>query len=171
MKTPFILTCACAAALVFPLSSCSTQNSSTAGYDTAEPASGEIPPWIAESSDPAYESGHYSPVQSSSSYAYNPPAKPSVTKKSSARKSTAGSKSSRSTAARKSSSRKSAPKARTYTVKKGDKLLEVDINTVKAKGYSLETPVLVTDADQYADVVEMAGQTVKAGEPLLTVLK
>ena len=117
MKTPFILTCACAAALVFPLSSCSTQNSSTAGYDTAEPASGEIPPWIAESSDPAYESGHYSPVQSSSS-----PAKPSVTKKSSARKSTAGSKSSRSTAARKSSSRKSAPKARTYTVKKGDTL-------------------------------------------------
>ena len=122
MKTPFILTCACAAALVFPLSSCSTQNSSTAGYDTAEPASGEIPPWIAESSDPAYESGHYSPVQSSSSYAYNPPAKPSVTKKSSARKSTAGSKSSRSTAARKSSSRKSAPKARTYTVKRGDTL-------------------------------------------------
>ncbi len=122
MKTPIILTCACAAALVFPLSSCSTQNSSTAGYDTAEPASGEIPPWIAESSDPAYESGHYSPVQSSSSYAYNPPAKPSVTKKSSARKSTAGSKSSRSTAARKSSSRKSAPKARTYTVKKGDTL-------------------------------------------------
>ena len=122
MKTPFILTCACAAALVFPLSSCSTQNSSTAGYDTAEPASGEIPPWIAESSDPAYESGHYSPVQSSSSYAYNPPAKPSVTKKSSARKSTAGSKSSRSTAARKGSSRKSAPKARTYTVKKGDTL-------------------------------------------------
>lgn len=121
MKTPFILTCACAAALVFP-SSCSTQNFSTAGYDTAEPASGEIPPWIAESSDPAYESGHYSPVQSSSSYAYNPPAKPSVTKKSSARKSTAGSKSSRSTAARKSSSRKSAPKARTYTVKKGDTL-------------------------------------------------
>ena len=122
MKTPFILTCACAAALVFPLSSCSTQNSSTAGYDTAEPASGEIPPWIAESSDPAYESGHYSPVQSSSSYAYNPPAKPSVPKKSSARKSTAGSKSSRSMAARKSSSRKSAPKARTYTVKKGDTL-------------------------------------------------
>ena len=122
MKTPFILTCACAAALVFPLSSCSTQNSSTAGYDTAEPASGEIPPWIAESADPAYESGHYSPVQSSSSYAYNPPAKPSVTKKSSARKSTAGSKSPRSTAARKSSSRKSAPKARTYTVKKGDTL-------------------------------------------------
>lgn len=123
MKTPFILTCACAAgAGIPPLLLLHPEFLPRAGYDTAEPASGEIPPWIAESSDPAYESGHYSPVQSSSSYAYNPPAKPSVTKKSSARKSTAGSKSSRSTAARKSSSRKSAPKARTYTVKKGDTL-------------------------------------------------
>lgn len=119
MKAPFILTCACAAALVLPFSSCSTQNSSTAGYDTAEPASGEIPPWIAESSDPTYESGHYSPVKSSSSYAYNPPAKPSVSKKSATKKSSAGSK---STASKKSSSRKSASKARTYTVKKGDTL-------------------------------------------------
>ncbi len=122
MKAPFILTCACAAALVLPLSSCSTQNSSTAGYDTAEPASGEIPPWIAESSDPAYESGHYSPVKSSSDYAYNPPAKPSVNK-STTKKTTAGSsKSSRNTNAKKSTARKSAPKARTYTVKKGDTL-------------------------------------------------
>lgn len=119
MKAPFILTCACAAALVLPFSSCSTQNSSTAGYDTAEPASGEIPPWIAESSDPTYESGHYSPVKSSSSYAYNPPAKPSVSKKSATKKSSAGSK---STASKKSSSRKSASRARTYTVKKGDTL-------------------------------------------------
>lgn len=113
MKAPFIFTCACAAALVLPFSSCSTQNSSTAGYDTAEPASGEIPPWIAESSDPAYDSGHYSPVKSSSSfssYAYNPPAKPSV------------SKSSRNASAKKSTSHKPAPKARTYTVKKGDTL-------------------------------------------------
>lgn len=119
MKAPFILTCACAAALVLPFSSCSTQNSSTAGYDTAEPASGEIPPWIAESSEPTYESGHYSPVKSSSSYAYNPPAKPSVSKKSATKKSSAGSK---STASKKSSSRKSSSKARTYTVKKGDTL-------------------------------------------------
>ena len=76
-------------------------------------------------SDPAYESGHYSPVKSSSSsssYAYNPPAKPSVSKKSPTRKTTASSKSSRSTSARKSTTRKPAPKARTYTVKKGDTL-------------------------------------------------
>lgn len=123
MKAPFILTCACAAALVLPFSSCSHQNSSAGGYDTAEPASGEIPPWIAESSDPSYESGHYSPVKSSSNYAYNPPSKPSVNKKSTARKSTAKStKPTRNSSAKKSSTRKSTPKARTYTVKKGDTL-------------------------------------------------
>ena len=121
MKTPFILTCASRCRAGIPLSSCSTQNSSTAGYDTAEPASGEIPPWIAESSDPAYESGHYSPVQSSSSYAYNPPPSlPSLKNHPRGRARPAANP--RSTAARKSSSRKSAPKARTYTVKKGDTL-------------------------------------------------
>ena len=57
------------------------------------------------------------------------------------------------------------------TVKKGDKLLEVDINSIHEKGYSLETPVLVTNADDYADVIEMASGSVKAGAPLLTALK
>ena len=72
MKAHLILTCTCAAALVLPFSSCSSQKSSTAGYDTAEPiANGEIPPWIAESSDPSYESGHYSPVANHSDYSYN----------------------------------------------------------------------------------------------------
>lgn len=122
MKAPFILTCACAAALVLPFSSCSTQSSSTAGYDTAEPASGEIPPWIAESSNPTYESGHYSPVASTSAYTYNPPSKPSVTKKSTARKSSSSSSKSSRNAVAKKTTRKSAPKARTYTVKKGDTL-------------------------------------------------
>ena len=52
-----------------------------------------------------------------------------------------------------------------------DKLLEVDINSIHEKGYSLETPVLVTNADDYADVIEMASGSVKAGAPLLTALK
>lgn len=102
MKAHLILTCTCAAALVLPFSSCSSQKSSTAGYDTAEPiANGEIPPWIAESSDPSYESGHYSPVASNSDYSYNPPAKPSVNKKSTTRKSAAKSTSSSHAVAKK----------------------------------------------------------------------
>ena len=50
-------------------------------------------------------------------------------------------------------------------------MLEVDIKTIHEKGYSLETPVLVTNADDYADVIEMASGSVKAGAPLLTALK
>lgn len=57
------------------------------------------------------------------------------------------------------------------TVKRGDKLMEVDLDVIREKGYSLETPVLVTDADEYADVVPMADKTVKAGEVLLEILK
>ena len=50
-------------------------------------------------------------------------------------------------------------------------MLEVDINSIHEKGYSLETPVLVTNADDYADVIEMASGSVKAGAPLLTGIK
>lgn len=126
MKAQFILSCTCAAVLAFSLSSCSSQNSgSTNGYDTAEPvANGEIPPWIAEGSDPSYESGSYKPVQSSS-YAYNPPSKPKVSSSNASKKTTAKSSSSsktRTTASKKSSSKSTASKSRSYSVKKGDTL-------------------------------------------------
>ena len=55
-------------------------------------------------------------------------------------------------------------------VKKGQKLLEIDLAAIQAKGFSLETPVLITNADDYVDVVEMTDGTVKAGDPLLTAL-
>lgn len=120
MKAPFILACTCAAALVLPLSSCTSQK--TAGAETAEPvaAGGEIPPWIAESADPTYESSHYKPVAGGAeSYAYNPPSKPAVNKKTSGKKTTAKtSSSSRKNLAKKTSK----PSSRSYTVKKGDTL-------------------------------------------------
>ncbi len=104
-----------AAALGLTLSSCSQDYyTSTDGYDTAEPiADGEIPPWIAENSDPAYESGSYTPAKEES-YAYNPPSKPKVSK-STAKK----------TSTKKYTSKKKPVKKtsyRTYKVKKGDTL-------------------------------------------------
>ncbi len=102
-----------ATALGLTLSSCSQDYyTSTDGYDTAEPiADGEIPPWIAENSNPAYESGNYTPAKEDS-YAYNPPAKPKV------------SKSGKKTTTKKSSSKKSRKRTSytTYKVKKGDTL-------------------------------------------------
>ncbi len=112
MKAKLFFTSALAVAFTLSFSSCSQNGGyDTAGYDTATPiADGEIPPWIAENSDPAYESGGYNKVDEDK-LAYNPPAKPKVNKSS-------GKKGSKA----KGKSKSSGSKARTYKVKKGDTL-------------------------------------------------
>lgn len=54
-------------------------------------------------------------------------------------------------------------------VKKGQKLLEFDIELIKEAGYSLVTPVLVTNADETGTVVPTDGdRQVQAGDELIT---
>lgn len=55
-------------------------------------------------------------------------------------------------------------------VKKGQLLLEFDIALIESKGYLTETPVLVTNAEDYLDVVETSSEYVNAGEELLKIL-
>lgn len=55
-------------------------------------------------------------------------------------------------------------------VKKGEKLISFDLEGLQAKGYNMNIPVLVTNADEYADVVEITDGTVKEGDPLLRVI-
>lgn len=52
----------------------------------------------------------------------------------------------------------------------GQKLLEFDKKFILSKGYSLQSPVLVTNADQFSDIVMNENQTVKIGEELYKVL-
>ena len=52
----------------------------------------------------------------------------------------------------------------------GQKLLEFDKEFILSKGYSLQSPVLVTNADQFSDIVMNEIQTVKTGEELYEVL-
>ncbi|MBR1893159.1 MAG: PTS glucose transporter subunit IIA [Lachnospiraceae bacterium] len=54
-------------------------------------------------------------------------------------------------------------------VKKGERLIEVDAAEVKAKGYDLTTAVLVTNPDDYADVIFSEGN-VNAGDRLVQVI-
>lgn len=54
-------------------------------------------------------------------------------------------------------------------VKKGDLLLEFDGDAIKAAGYPLITPVLVTNSDDYAGIDVTQKTTVTVGAPLLTV--
>lgn len=55
------------------------------------------------------------------------------------------------------------------TVKKGQKLLEFDTKLITEAGYSLVTPVLVTNFTQYQSVSPVQTDSVHAGDPLLNV--
>lgn len=54
-------------------------------------------------------------------------------------------------------------------VKKGQKLLEFDIDLIQNAGYSLVTPVLVANTDDYADVTATDTESISPGEALLTI--
>ena len=55
-------------------------------------------------------------------------------------------------------------------VAKGQLLLEFDQALIESRGYCMETPVLVTNADDYLDVVETAAKQVGHGDELFTIL-
>ena len=54
-------------------------------------------------------------------------------------------------------------------VKKGQKLLEFDMELIRNAGYSLVTPVLVANSMTFSGVTAVDKDRVQAGEPLLTV--
>lgn len=55
-------------------------------------------------------------------------------------------------------------------VKKGQLLAVLDMEAIKKEGYSLETPVIITNTNDYLDVVKVSGDEVKHGEDLITVI-
>lgn len=55
-------------------------------------------------------------------------------------------------------------------VKKGDLLLEFDIEKIKAAGHPVTTPIIITNTDAYADIVPTDASAVTAGDTILTLL-
>lgn len=55
-------------------------------------------------------------------------------------------------------------------IKKGQLLLEFDINAISKAGFSTVTPVIVTNSDNYLDVVETDNKKASYNENLLTVV-
>lgn len=55
-------------------------------------------------------------------------------------------------------------------VKQGDLLLRFDKKKIEAEGYSLETPVIVTNYMDYLDILENQGETVGPDDALITAL-
>lgn len=56
------------------------------------------------------------------------------------------------------------------TVKQGDLLVKFDINKIKEAGYQVTTPVIVTNTNDYLDVLGDDRKDIKNGENLLTVI-
>ena len=56
------------------------------------------------------------------------------------------------------------------TVKLGQKLLEFDRKLISEAGYSLVTPVLVTNSDDFEQVEITGDEKVKAGDLLLSIM-
>ena len=55
-------------------------------------------------------------------------------------------------------------------VNKGELLLEFDIDQIKAAGYPIDTPVIITNTDAYMDIVTTDADHVAIGDELITVL-
>lgn len=56
------------------------------------------------------------------------------------------------------------------SVKQGQKLLEFDMKLIREAGYSLATPILVTNCDDFAQVEITEAEKVQAGDLLLRVI-
>lgn len=52
-------------------------------------------------------------------------------------------------------------------VKKGQELVEFDIDAIKEAGYSVVTPVVITNSDKYEKVCVVAKENVSIGEELI----
>ena len=55
-------------------------------------------------------------------------------------------------------------------IKKGDVLLEFDIEAIKKEGYSLDTPVIITNFEKYLDIIETEKNVIDQGENLMTII-
>lgn len=56
-------------------------------------------------------------------------------------------------------------------VKKGDKLLEFDINSIKKEGYDLITPFVVVNSSDYVEVLGITNKDIKVGDALIKLAK
>lgn len=55
-------------------------------------------------------------------------------------------------------------------VKKGDLLLEFDMELIQKEGYAIVTPVVITNSDDYEDVVPADVENVKSGDAIITTV-
>lgn len=55
-------------------------------------------------------------------------------------------------------------------VKIGDKLVDVDLEAIKSKGYETVTPVIITNSHDYLEIVSKCDEKTNVGEVIITIL-
>lgn len=55
-------------------------------------------------------------------------------------------------------------------VKKGQVLLEANLEGIRSEGYATTTPVIITNSDNFADIIFETNKNVKSGEELISLL-
>lgn len=55
-------------------------------------------------------------------------------------------------------------------IRKGDLLLEFDIQKIKDAGYSITTPIIVTNGEDYIDVIPTDADAIEVGEDIITLM-
>lgn len=58
---------------------------------------------------------------------------------------------------------------RTRSQGQGQPLVKFDLDAIKAKGYDLTTPVIITNSKSYQEIGDSKRGAVKAGDQLLTL--
>lgn len=56
-------------------------------------------------------------------------------------------------------------------VKVGTPMIQFDIEKIKGEGYDVITPVIVTNSDEFGDIIGITGQSVKTGDNLIKVIR
>ena len=57
------------------------------------------------------------------------------------------------------------------SVKKGDLLVEFDLDGIRSEGYDVTTPVVITNTDEYAQVKAAKTGKTMAGEPVIEIVR
>lgn len=57
------------------------------------------------------------------------------------------------------------------TVKAGDILMEVELESIRREGFSIITPIIITNTTETTEVINQAGTSVKINEKLALVTR
>lgn len=57
------------------------------------------------------------------------------------------------------------------SVKKGDLLVEFDLDSIRSEGYDVTTPVVITNTDEYAQVTAVKTGKTAAGDPVIEIVR